>query len=188
MPLERIRRLITIVEDVYEVSGKPLDPPKRVVVAAAVIANPHVGEFIDDVGPWVADVSEDIGRTLADRLMDQMPDEVQSHGKGVVVGEAGDLELGSAIIHTLRFGNRLRERSGATTLLPAVEKVAPMGASVDIPLRHTQDSTMRSHRETFTVQLPTAPLPDEIVVYVAATNAERPHARIGVYTGDESTS
>lgn len=188
MDNSRVRRLITITDDVFAASGRRLSRPKRICVAAAIVENPHAGTFLDDVSSWVAEMSESLGRLLADAAMEPMRGDVEAHGKGVVVGEDGDLELGAALIHTLKFGNRLRERTGATTLLPAVEKLGSTGCLVDIPLRHTQEATTRSHRETYSVQIPHAPRPDEIVVYVAVTDAERPHARIGVYTGDESTS
>jgi hypothetical protein len=57
----------------------------------------------------------------------------EAYGKAGVVGLDGEIEHGSALIHTLKFGDHLRRAAGGTTLLPAVEKRGAAGASFDIP-------------------------------------------------------
>jgi hypothetical protein len=119
--------------------------------------------------------------------MEHMPSGVEAYGKAAIVGIAGDVEVGSAVIHHLTFGNPLRDAVGGTTLLPAVEKVAPPGATFDIPLKHILDDRTRSHHQTATLQLADAPKPDEIVIALAVTNSGRPFARIGEFRPAEAS-
>ena len=44
-------------------------------------------------------------------------DAIEAYGKAAVVGLDGEIEHGSALIHTLRFGNFYREAVSATSYL-----------------------------------------------------------------------
>jgi hypothetical protein len=176
-----ILRTYVMSEDVHEETGRPLEPPKRVAFACVVIRNPFAGQFQADLADWVDETSEPIGSLLADLVLGCLGRPVEAYGKAAVVGTAGDVETGSAIIHNLRFGNQLRSRISATTLLPAVEKTASPGALFDIPLKHVTDDRTRSHHQSITVQLPGRPLADEILIGLAVTDSGRPHARIGLF-------
>lgn len=103
---------------------------------------------------------------------------VEAYGKAAIVGLDGETEHGSALIHTLKFGNHFRDATAATTLLPAVEKRAGAGAVFDIPLKHITDATIRSHHQTMEVRIPDAPRAGEIVVALAAAAQGRPQARL----------
>jgi hypothetical protein len=106
-------------------------------------------------------------------------EQVESFGKGVIVGLAGELEHGVAITHSLLFGNPFREMCGnAKSLLPSGEKRGPAGCSLDVPLKHKNDATKRSHHMSIEIRVPDAPLPDEIVVVAAISDKGRPHARL----------
>jgi hypothetical protein len=72
----------------------------------------------------------------------------------------------------------------AKTLLPAAEKRGATGATLDIPLKHVQDQTVRSHHQTFEVRVGDAPRPDELVIVVAMASSGRPHARLGAFGSD----
>ncbi len=97
------------------------------------------------------------------------------------------MEHGSAIIHNLRFGNKVRDAISGTALLPAAEKRGAAGAPLDIAVKHKDDHSVRSHHQTFEVRIPDAPRPDEIVVWVALAASGRPHARLGAF-GSELAS
>jgi hypothetical protein len=101
------------------------------------------------------------------------------------VGLDGELEHGSGLIHTLRFGNHFRDAAQATTLLPAVEKVAAAGTAFDIPMKHITDSTIRSHHQTVTAALADAPRPGEILIGLAAASRGRPQQRLVAFSADE---
>jgi hypothetical protein len=110
--------------------------------------------------------------------MDALGAPAEAYGKAGIVGLSGELEHASGLIHTLKFGNFFRDAANATTLLPAVEKVAPAGASFDIPLKHVTDYTIRSHHQSVTVAVPDAPRADELVIGLAAANQGRPQQRL----------
>jgi hypothetical protein len=104
--------------------------------------------------------------------------EVESYGKGAIVGLDGELEHGSGILHNLAFGNPVRNAMGASSLLPSTEKRAAAGATLDVPLKHVEDHTVRSHHLTFELRIGDAPRPDEMVIAIACSSGGRPHARL----------
>lgn len=175
----RIRKIVTYVDETAIDMGKPLARTKRTALVAAVIANPFAGRFQEDLFPMIDAFAPQLGKLLAERVVAALGEPVEAYGKAAIVGLNGDVEVGSGIIHTLKFGNYFRAAAAATTLLPAVEKVGPAGCTWDVPLKHKTNDKVRSHHQTFTFSIPDAPLPDEIVVALVATNAGRPHPRIG---------
>jgi hypothetical protein len=181
------RKVVTFREEVHAAGGRALREPIAVGVAAVVLDNPWAGEdFVDDLQPIAARLAPELGRFLSERVIDVLGAPVEAFGKGAVVGLAGEVEHGSALIHTLAFGNPFREACSATTLLPAVEKRAVAGAVFDIPLKHVLDATVRSHHQTAEVRIADAPAPGEIVVALAAASGGRAHARLpsfGTETG-----
>jgi len=175
----KIRRITTTVEEVHSEGGRPVDPPARVAVVAAVIDNPWAGAgFVEDLAPGIEEVAPELGALLAPRVVEALGAPVEAYGKAAIVGLDGEVEHGSALIHTLRFGDHLRKATGAGTLLPAVEKRAPAGATFDIPLKHITDATIRSHHQTAEARVPDAPRPGEIVVALAVSAQGRPQARL----------
>jgi hypothetical protein len=180
-----IRKLIDIVEEVHSDGGRPVDPPTRTAAVLAVIHNPLAGTWADDLTPLIDQYCEPLGQLLAERCATLLGAPAEAYGKGALVGLAGEVEHASAIIHNLRFGNPVRSAAGeAKTLLPAAEKRGAAGATLDVPLKHVQDQTMRSHHQTFEVRVGDAPLADEIVIVIAMASAGRPHARLGEFGSD----
>jgi hypothetical protein len=58
-------------------------------------------------------------------------------------------------------------------------KVAGVGASLDVPLSHKDDSWSFDHFDTMTASMSDAPRPDEIVVIMAISDGGRLHPRLG---------
>lgn len=172
---------MTVVEDVLEEGGRAVDPPARIAAAGAVIANPFAGRFVEDLQPLVDAYCEPLGALLTARALALVDGEVEGYGKGALVGLDGDVEHGSAIIHNLRFGNHVREPVEGTSLLPAAEKRAAAGATLDIAIKHKTDVSVRSHHQTFEVRIPDAPRGGEIVIWVALATSGRPHARLAAF-------
>lgn len=182
----KIRKITTITEDILTEGGRPVDPPIRVVAVAAVIENPWYGQgFVDDLGPGIDATASDLGATLAPRVMETLGGELEAYGKAAIVGLGGEVEHGSALIHTLKFGNHFRDAASASTLLPAVEKRAEAGAIFDIPLKHFTDATIRSHHQTFEWRISDAPHADEIVVALAGSTGGRPQQRLAPLSADK---
>jgi len=68
---------------------------------------------------------------------------------------------------------------GGKAVIPANVKVAPAGASLDVPLTHKDDSWAFDYFDTMTVFMPDAPKPDEIVVVMAVADGGRLLPRCG---------
>lgn len=181
-----VRRIVTVVEEIHTEGGRPVSPAARVAVVAAVIRNPWAGEgFVDDLTPGIEANASDVGALLAPRVIEALGAEVEAYGKAAIVGLDGEVEHGSALIHTLKFGDHFRQAARATTLLPAVEKRGPAGVVFDIPLKHITDATIRSHHQTVEVRIPDAPHADEIVVALAAAAQGRPQQRLAPLSSEQ---
>ena len=181
MAVGGIRKVVTVVEDVHVEAGRAVDPPTRIAAAAAVITNPFAGGYVDDLEPLIDTYCEPLGELLTGRALKLLGGPAEGYGKGALVGLDGDIEHGSAIIHNLRFGNKVRDPVSGTTLLPAAEKRAAAGATLDLAVKHITDQTVRSHHQTFEVRIPDAPRADEIVIWVVLASGGRPHARLGAF-------
>ncbi|MGY4783285.1 amino acid synthesis family protein [Rhodococcus opacus] len=181
-----VRKLVTIVEEVLIEGGRTVQPAARVAMVAVVIDNPWTGQgFVEDLGPGVDATASDLGELLAPRVVAALGATPEAYGKAAIVGLNGEIEHGSGLIHTLKFGDHYRKAARATTLLPAVEKRAPAGIVFDIPLKHITDATIRSHHQSFEVRIPDAPHADEIVIALAAAAQGRPQQRLAAFSTEQ---
>ena len=172
-------RKTLIIKETTETDGvgKPCAPITR-VVAAAVIRNPCAGRFVEDLSPLF-----DMGGALGERLMAEavglLSGPPVSYGKAAIVGVAGDLEHGGAMIHP-KLGKPMRAAvGGGKALIPSNAKVASAGAAIDLPLGHKDEAWSFDHFDTITVMVADAPRPDEIVLCMAVADGGRPHPRVG---------
>jgi hypothetical protein len=182
-----VRKLVTVVEEIREEGGRAVDPVIRMAFVGAVIANPWAGEgFVEDLEPGIAAAAPALGELLVPMLVEATGGPIEAYGKAAIVGLAGDVEHGSGLIHTLRFGNHLRDAVAGSSLLPAVEKRAAAGTPFDIPLKHITDATTRSHHQTMEVRVADAPHAGEILIGIAGSTGGRPHARLADFRPDEA--
>jgi amino acid synthesis protein len=179
--LDGLRKVVTIVEDVEREGGRPVVPHTRMVAAGAVVENSFAGRFVDDLEPLIERYCEALGTLLTERALALLDAPAEGVGKGALVGLDGDMEHGSAVIHNLRFGNKVRDAIQGTALLPAAEKRGAAGAPLDIAVKHKDDHTVRSHHQTFEVRIPDAPRADELVIWIVVASSGRPHARLGAF-------
>jgi hypothetical protein len=181
----QLRKLYTFLEVVHSEGGRPVEPPTRVAATAAVVENFLAGNWVRDLTPMVDVYCARLGTLLADETARILGAPAEAFGKGALVGTDGEIEHGSAILHNLKFGNPVRARAGdGKSLLPAAEKRGAPGATLDIPLKHVNDATLRSHHQTFEVRVPDAPRATELMVVVAMSSSGRPHARLGAFGRD----
>ncbi|MET9992163.1 amino acid synthesis family protein [Streptomyces mutabilis] len=181
-----VRKIVTTVEEIRTEGGRPVVPAARVAVVAAVIENPWAGRgFVEDLAPGIDATASDVGALLAPAVIEALGAPVEAYGKAAIVGLDGEVEHGSALIHTLRFGDHFRKAAQATTLLPAVEKRGGPGVVFDIPLKHITDATIRSHHQTLEVSIADAPHPGEIVIALAAAAQGRPQQRLAPLTSEQ---
>ena len=179
--MQGLRKVVAVIEEVHEEGGRAVDPPVRIAAAGAVIVNPFAGQFVDDLEPLIEAYCEPLGTLLTARALELLGGEAEAYGKGALVGIDGEVEHGSAIIHNLRFGDRVRDPVAGTSLLPSAEKRGPPGAPLDIAIKHKTDHRVRSHHQTFEVRIPDAPGPGEIVIWVALASSGRPLSLLGEF-------
>jgi hypothetical protein len=178
----QLRKTATYIEETLIDGGKTAERPLKLFAAAAVLRNPWAGRgFIEDLKPEIRDVAPVLGSRLTDEILRiaGSGDAVEGYGKAAVVGTSGEIEHASALIHTLRFGNRFRKAVGAKSYLSFTNTRGGPNCPIVIPLMHKLDEGMRSHYLTIQFGILDAPAPDEIVVALGASIGGRPHHRIG---------
>lgn len=174
-----IRKIVTLSEEILTEGDRPVSPAARVAVAIAVLDNPWAGKgFVEDLTEGIDATASYVGALLAPKVIEALGAPVEAYGKAAIVGIDGEVEHGSALIHTLKFGDHYRRAASATTLLPAVEKRAAAGTVFDIPMKHITDATIRSHHQTVEVRVADAPHPGEILIALAASAQGRPQERL----------
>lgn len=176
-----IRKFVTVVDETLTEMGRAVDPPVRRAAAAAVIANPFAGRYVEDLAALM-DVGEELGQLLTERAIAALGiagPAAESYGKAALVGENGELEHAAAILHP-KLGAPVRKLLGkGAALIPSSKKRGGPGAVLDIPLGHKDAAYVRSHFDGMAMQINDAPRADEIVVAVAITTGGRPLPRIG---------
>ncbi|MDA1100110.1 MAG: amino acid synthesis family protein [Proteobacteria bacterium] len=172
-------RKTMIIKETIEADGfGTACAPITRVVAMAVIQNPFAGRFVEDLSPLF-----DLGGQLGERLMadavDLLTGPPVSYGKAAIVGVAGDLEHGGAMIHP-KLGKPMRAAvGGGKALIPSNAKVAALGATIDLPLGQKDEAWSFDHFDTMTVMVADAPRADEIVLCMAVSDGPRPIPRVG---------
>ena len=178
----KIRKTFLYVENTFIEGGKIAPTPLKMIAVAAVIENPWAGRgFVDDLKPEIFSVAPPLGKMLTEMIIDAAGsgELIEGYGKSAVVGLNGEVEHGSALIHTLRFGNHYREAVGAKSYLSFCNTRGGANASIMIPLMDKNDAGRRSHYLTIQFAIPDAPNADEIVLALGASIGGRPHHRIG---------
>ncbi|WP_286758895.1 MULTISPECIES: amino acid synthesis family protein [Sulfitobacter] len=179
-----IRKIATWVEETHREIGQQISPPTRKAVAVAVIKNPFVGSYTEDLTPLM-DIGAELGGLLGDKCVAALgitPAQAESYGKAAMVGEGGELEHAAAILHP-KLGAPLRvavEKGAA--LVPSSKKMGGPGQVLDVPLGHKDAAYVRSHFDGIEVRLNDAPRAGEILVAVAVTDSGRPLPRVGGLT------
>lgn len=177
-----LRKTVSYVEVVMIEGGRPADTPLRLLGAAAVLRNPWAGRgFVEDLKPEIHAIAPELGEILTVEMLRLAGsgEKVEGYGKAAVVGTSGEIEHASALIHTLRFGNRFRKAVGAKSYLSFTNTRGGPNCPIVIPMMHKLDEGMRSHYLTVQFSILDAPAPDEIVVALGASVGGRPHHRIG---------
>ncbi len=173
-----VRKTLIIKEMIEtDATGRACRPITR-VAALAVITNPFAGQHGDDLRPLF-----DLGGQLGERLMKEavalLGQPPESYGKAAIVGVAGDIEHGAAMIHP-KLGKPMRAAvGGGKAIIPSNAKVAAAGTAIDLPLGHKDNVWSFDHFDTMTVMVPDAPRPDEIVLCMAVADGGRTHPRVG---------
>ena len=112
------------------------------------------------------------------QALDAGPDDVQSYGKGAIVGVDGEIEHAAALIHP-RFGAPVRGALGdASEIITSTKKMGGPGATLTVPLTSKKSIWDFDHMDAAEITIPDAPHADEIVVILALAMGGRPRKRI----------
>lgn len=186
----KIRKILTNVEEIKIDGGKDIADGKqhKRVAVCAVIDNPFAGryenslELLSDWGAYIAPILVKKGLDAAGLK----PEEIESYGKGAIVGANGELEHAAAILHP-KLGKPFREAIvRGLALIPSNKKIGTMGSTLDIGLNHKDAAFIRSHFDSMEIRVQDAPMANEIVLGLVITNCGRPHPRVGGLTVDEA--
>jgi hypothetical protein len=185
--ISKIRKIVTVVEETRSEMGRIIDPPTRRAASIAVIENPHVGRYVEDLQELI-DAGEELGALLTERTVSALGIDgtrAESYGKAAAVGENGELEHAAAVLHP-KLGSPVRRMLGkGAALIPSSKKRGGPGLVLDIPLGHKDAAYVRSHFDGMEVRISDAPRANEIMIAIALTDSGRPLARIGGLTKDQ---
>ncbi|MFN0263730.1 amino acid synthesis family protein [Tepidamorphus sp. 3E244] len=184
----KIRREFTLIDDMLEDCGQPASPRLRKAAIVTVVENPYPGKYVADLSEMIA-ASVPLGERMAQRIPGAIGDEeVQSYGKGGIVGLNGEQEHANALL-TTAFANPFRDAiGGGNAWISSMTKVAAPGTPIDIPMNHKHDVYVRSHYDGMSMMLPGAPLPDEIAIIFCVASRGRINARVGGMTHGDAMS
>jgi len=177
--LIKVRKIVSHVENIFHEGGPALKEPIKKGAVLIVLENPYAGSFIEDIKPMM-EALKPIGLDTANQLVDLLggADQIQSYGKGSIVGASGELEHG-ALWH-VPGGYAMREAlGGAMAIVPSAKKVGGIGCRLDIPITHINASYVRSHFDAIEVYVQDAPRAHEIVYGLVMATGGRVHARVG---------
>lgn len=177
-----IKKIVTWQEDIYVANEVPTGGQIRRAWVGAVIQNAASG--LDDMMALTA-LGEELGHRLGERLLkliEPSANQPLAYGKSAIVGAAGLVEHGAAVLHP-KLGKPLRDLIGqGKSIIPSTVKQAGVGSSIDVPLHAADNEWDFSMLDSVTAMIPGAPLHDEIVVIIALAKGGRPSARIGIKT------
>jgi uncharacterized protein (DUF433 family) len=148
------------------------------VAAMAVVRNLFAGMYQDDLSP-LFDVGAQLGQSLTQELVNMLGEPPVCYGKAAIVGSAGAMEHGAAVLHPA-LGKPVRANvGGGKSLMPSNHKVGALGESIDLPLGHKDEAWSFDHIDTMTLWVPDAPRADEIVLCIGLSDGTRVHPRVG---------
>jgi len=177
--LIKVRKIVTHVENIFHEGGPVSKIPIKKGAVLVVLENPYAGQYVSKIIPMM-EALKPIGLDAANKLIDLLggADQVQSYGKGSIVGESGELEHG-ALWH-VPGGYAMREAlGGALAIVPSAKKVGGIGSRLDIPITHINASYVRSHFDAMEVYVQDAPRANEIVYGLVMATGGRVHSRVG---------
>jgi Amino acid synthesis len=181
----KIRKLVTIVEEIRADGQKAAARPVRKAAAVAVIENPFAGRYVEDLQALVQ-VGEELGGLLGKQAVEALGGTVESYGKAAIVGLAGEYEHAAAILHPTLGAPFRAAVGGGKAIIPSAKKLGVAGTAIDVPLHYKDAAFVRTHFDAMEVRVPDAPMPDEIVVVLVVTDGGRLHPRVGGLTRGEA--
>ncbi|MFT5204464.1 MAG: hypothetical protein ACI9C1_003874 [Candidatus Aldehydirespiratoraceae bacterium] len=174
-----VRKILVCVDETHFERGPTPETPALKGAIAAVVSNPYVGAYVEDLSP-AGDELRALGERLGTRLIDHLGGDasaIESYGKGAIVGSDGEIEHG-AMWHIPGGGGMRTAIGRGESIVPSTKKVGPMGARLDVPLTHLTWSYVGSHYDAIEMGVPDGPRPDEMVLILAMATGGRINARL----------
>jgi hypothetical protein len=178
----KIRKIVTFEEEIRREGERAANPALRVFAVAAVVKNPWAGRgYVEDLKPEIRAFAPVLGQLLTERIVTLAGggDKIEAYGKAAMSGLDCEIEHASALIHTLRYGNFLREAVQAKSYLGFTNTRGPANTQINIPLMDKNDTGRRSHYLTVQFSIYDAPADDELIAAFGGASGGRPHHRIG---------
>ena len=179
MSLFEIRKIATYTEEIHHDFGPAPAQPARKGAVMAVVTNPYVGTYVEDLSPAMDELKA-LGERLGAILIDHLGGDagaIEGYGKGAIVGATGEIEHG-AMWHIPGGGGMRNAIGGGTSIVPSTKKVGPIGSRIDIPLTHIEWSYVGSHYDAIEVGVPDGPRDNEMVLILGMATTGRVHARL----------
>ncbi|MDO9404264.1 MAG: amino acid synthesis family protein [Polaromonas sp.] len=181
MSMLQIRKIVVQIEETMLEMGRPVSPPSRKVTVAAVINNPYAGKYVEDLSPLYV-LGAEVAKVLGERGVQALgcqPNDVQSYGKGAIVGINGEIEHAAALIHP-SFGAPVRAAvHEGKDIIPSTKKMGGPGAVIVMPVTNKNSIWNFDDMDAAEITIPDSPRPDEVVVAVVLAIGGRPLHRIG---------
>ncbi len=173
-----IRGWRTQITEEQVCEGVVSDHPLRKAVVAAVIENPFVGGYVEDLSEAV-EWSVGFGSEIGARATAALGEPVQAYGKGGIAGVNGAQEHVVAFV-TTPFGDAFRAAvGGGAAWISSASIVGTAGTPLTLPLAHKDALYVRDNYDAVTLHPGDAPRPDELVIAVAVANRGRLNSRLG---------
>jgi hypothetical protein len=173
-----LRKTAVFFEEVNSEYGGPVRPPLRRVAVGAVFKNPLLDQPASASLQPLIDLSCELGEPLTKRALSVLGEgRLRSYTKGALVGTAGAVEHGAALIHP-HFGMAMRKaiRRGRV-LIPGHAKIGAAGTPFDLLYGPIDEGWDLDAIDSMQVVIPDAPRPDEIVLFVGYASGPRANAR-----------
>lgn len=184
-----IRRTFTLIDDKFAEAGITANALLRKIAIVYIVENPCFGRgYVEDLSPLIKD-SEELGRLVGQSAVHALGGmQVQSYGKGGIVGLGGEQEHANALL-TTTFANPIRNAiGGAKAWISSFTKVAAPGALIDVPMNCKDDVYVRSHYDGMSLYIPDGPKADEIAIIFCMGTGPRLNARVGGMSYEEAAA
>ncbi len=174
-----IRKMVIEIDETHRDFNKQLKKPTIKAVSAAVIKNFYANKYIEDLEP-LYDIGAEIGGLLAEKCVSTLnvkPEDIESYGKGAIIGIDGEIEHAAAILHP-RFGAPVRAAVGTgKDIIPSTKKIGGPGSTIVMPLTNKNNIWDFDHMDAAEITVADAPRPDEMLIAVCLGIGGRPLKR-----------
>ena len=182
----RIRKLVTLVEEILEDGGKPVGQAHQEGGRGGGDREPVRGALRrGPPGRWSRPARSSascsaavaaLGAGRARALLRQGGDR----------GVDGEYEHAAAILHPT-LGTPFRAPvDGGKAIIPSAKKLGGPGTTIDVPLHYKDAAFVRTHFDAMEVRVKDAPRANEILVALVVTDGGPPHPRVGGLTVAEA--